>query len=123
MTIIEVITKVDAHKANTFTHDDKVAWLNELEQRIKQQIVDTHEGGENVSFTGYGEDTPDDTALIAPSPHDMMYEYWLEAKIDYANAEYDKYDNSYTMFNTAYTAFKNHYNRTHMPKGTSMRFF
>lgn len=123
MKIIEAINKIDEQKRNTYTQDEKLAWLNRLEWMIKLDIVDTHEGGESVTFTGYNSDTPVTTELIASAPHDEVYLRWLEAQIDYTNGEMGKYDNSYAMFNTAYTAFSSYYNRTHMPKSTSLKFF
>ena len=47
----------------------------------------------------------------------------MEAKIDYYNGEYDKYNNAMEMFYTAYEGFQRHYNRTHMPKGKKFKFF
>ena len=123
MTIIEMITDVDAMKPNGYEQIYKIQWLSQLDSRIKQDIIDTHEGGEDVSFSGYNADTPLDTKLLVQSPHDEVYRYWLEAQIDYANGEYTKYNNSMAMFNTAYSAFERYYNRTHMPIGKSVKFF
>lgn len=122
MTIIEAINKTDALKSNTYTQDEKIAWLNNLEWRIKQEVIDTHEGGENVTFTGYDGDTDVTTKLIAEAPHDEVYLRWLQAQIDYYNGEINKYNLSITMFNTAYDGFRNYYNRTHMPLAAGKRF-
>ena len=123
MTIIEMITDVDAMKPNGYEQIYKIQWLSQLDSRIKQDIIDTHEGGEGVSFSEYNAETPLDTKLLAQSPYDEVYRYWLEAQIDYANGEYTKYNNSMAMFNTAYSAFERYYNRTHMPKGKELKFF
>ena len=123
MTIIELITDVDALKPNGYEQDYKVQWLSQVDGRVKQDIIDTHEGGENVSFSGYDDTTPLDTKLLVPKPYDELYRYWLEAQIDYANGEYTKYNNSMAMFNEAYSAFERYYNRTHMPKGKELKFF
>lgn len=122
MTIIEAINKTDALKSNTYTQDEKIAWLNNLEWRIKQEVIDTHEGGKNVTFTGYDGDSDVTTKLIAEAPHDEVYLLWLQAQIDYYNGEIKKYNLSITMFNTAYDGFCNYYNRTHMPLATGKRF-
>ena len=123
MTIIEQITDVDALKPNGYEQAYKVQWLSQLDLRVKQEIIDTHEGGEDVSFSGYNDDTPIDTELLIPHPYDEVYRFWLEAQIDYANGEYPKYNNSMAMFNTAYSAYERYYNRTHMPKGNKLKFF
>ena len=124
MTIEQAIAKIDRLKPNTYTDMDKLEWLNELDGRIKAEIVDTHEDEDEVFYFGYNEDTdPETTTLIVPSPYDDMYIKWLESKIDYANAEYAKYNNSSTAFNNAYQAFERYYNRQHMPKTTHLKFF
>ena len=123
MTIIEIITDVDALKPNGLGQPYKVQWLSQLDARIKHDIIDTHDGGEDVSFSGYNAETPIGTELLVPHPYDDVYRYWLEAQIDYVNGEYTKYNNSMSMFNEAYSAYERHYNRTHMPKGNSLKFF
>lgn len=124
MTIEQAIAKIDTLKPNTYTEMDKLEWLNELDGRIKAEIVDTHEDADEVSYFGYNEDTDlEMTTLIVPSPYDDIYIKWLESKIDYANAEYAKYNNSSTAFNNAYQAFERYYNRQHMPKTTHLKFF
>lgn len=123
MTIIEMITDVDAMKPNGYEQIYKIQWLSHLDGRIKNEIIDTHEGGEDVSFAGYNAETPLDTELIVPHPYDDVYRYWLEAQIDYANGEYAKYNNSMSMFNEAYSAYNRYYHKTHMPKGKNIKFF
>lgn len=123
MKIIEAINRTDSTKHNAYTQSEKVAWLSTLDSMVKRLVIDTHNDGEDITFTGYDSDVDPETELLIPAPFDDAYLHWLEAKIDYANGEYSKYNNSIDMFNTAWTAYQNHYNRTHMPKGKSMKFF
>ena len=123
MTIEQAIAKINSIKPNTYTDMDKLEWLNELDGRIKAEIVDTHEDEGDVYFFGYNEDTDFETELIVPSPYDDVYIKWLESKIDYANNEYAKYNNTSTAFNNAYQAFERYYNRQHMPKAKHLKFF
>ncbi len=123
MTINEAINKTDALKPNNFSIEDKIGWLSTLDYTVMREMIDTHEGGEDIVFEGYTEDTDLDTELLAPAPYDEMYLRWLEAQIDYANNEFGKYNNAITMFNTAYGAYNNYYNRTHMPKGKQRKYF
>ena len=123
MTIIEAINKVDSLKPNGYTQSDKVGWLSVLDGAIKRSVIDTHEDGESITFNGYTDETPLDTELIAHAPYDDMYISWLEAKIDYFNGEYAKYNNSITRYNDTYAAYSNDYNRNHMPKGASIKYF
>lgn len=122
MTIIEAINRIDALKPNTYAEREKVFWLSLIDETIKREIIDTHEGAEAVTFTGYDEDTDMNTVLLAPSPYDELYLYWLESKIDYYNGETGKFNNSITMFNHMYEAYERFYNREHMPLKRNRRF-
>ena len=122
MTIIEAINKIDALKSNIYPQEDKVDWLSRLDCMIKKQIIDTHQGADDVSFTGYDDNTDLHTVLLVPTPYDEIYLRWLEAQIDYHNGEIKKYNVAITMFNTAYEGFERYYNRTHMPIASGSRF-
>lgn len=118
MTVMEAINHVDAVKPNGYRQSEKIRWLSYLDGIIKKEIIDTHEGGEKVSFSGYTDNSLM-TELLVPAPYDDIYIKWLEAQIDYANGEYGKYNNSITMYNNAYMAFAKAYNREHLPKNTA----
>lgn len=122
MTILECITQVDTLKSNTFSVTEKIRWLNELDGRIKTELVDTHEGGCDCQFVGYTE-ADDQAELIAMAPHDSIYIRWLEAQIDYYNGDLRRYSNSIIMFNETYAEFASWYNRTHRPKTAKMIYF
>ena len=122
MKISEAINQLDELKHNTYTQSNKVQWLSRLDAMVKKQIIDTHEG-EEVAFSGYDDSTDMNTELLIPAPFDEVYLRWMEAQIDYHNGEYGKYNNSMELFNTSYNAYQNEYNRTHMPKGKSIRYF
>lgn len=123
MTIIEAINKIDSLKPNSYTQEDKIKWLSILDGIIKKEIIDTHEGGEDVTFEGYEPDTEVTTVLLVPSPYDDVYVKWLEAQIDYTNGDTAKYNNSMAMYNTAYSSFERYYNRNYMHKSTSIKYF
>ena len=123
MTINEAITRVDSLKPNGYEQSDKIAWLSLVDRMVKNNIIDTHESGEDITFTGYNDDTSLDTELIVQAPYDEMYVSWLFSKIDYYNGEYRKYNNNITRFNDTFSAYTNHYNRTHMPKGKKIKYF
>ena len=123
MKIIEAINRIDSLKHNTYTQNEKVAWLSRLDSMVKRLIIDTHEDGDDITFTGYDDTTDPETELLVPAPFDEMYLRWLEAQIDYTNGEYDKYNNSVLMYQAAYDGYANYYNRNHMPKGKKIKFF
>lgn len=77
----------------------------------------------DIMFNGYNETTPLDTELIVKAPYDRIYKSWLESRIDYANGDYARYNNSVTVFNTDYLSFQRAYNRKNMPKGSKIKFF
>lgn len=124
MTISEALAKVNQLKPNVFGQVEKIGWLSTCEWNIKREIIDTHEGYETVDYTGYDENTPPDTRMIASAPYDELYIRWLEAQIDYANGEIGKYNNSMSLYNEAVSSFRNYYNRVHKPlQKNSMKFF
>lgn len=123
MKIIEAINQIDSQKPNTYSYNEKLSWLSRLDAMVKRLIIDTHEGGDGVSFTGYDDSTDQDTEMLVPAPFDEMYIRWLEAQIDYANEEYDRYNNAVLMYQTAYDGFSAWYNRNHMPISKSIQYF
>lgn len=123
MTLIEAINMVDALKPNAYTQSEKIEWLSTLDGMVKRFVIDTHEGGEGIVFNGYDDETPLDTVLLVKAPYEDIYIAWLESKIDYHNGEYVKYNNSITRYNDIYQGYCNDYNRTHMPKGSKIKYF
>lgn len=122
MTIHNAINSIDELMHNTYTQENKVTWLSRVDTMVKKLVIDTHEGGEDVSFSGYNEDTDLETVLLIPEPFDEAYLRWMEAQIHYHNGEYDKYNNAVVMFNTAFDAYKSDYTRNHMPLQSEKRF-
>lgn len=117
MTINKIIDLVDAQKPNAYEEKTKIAWLDKLDRTAFQEIISTHEEGDE-SFEGYDEDTDGETELLIPDEYQNVYLYWMYAMIDFANQEIQRYTNSMIMFNNEYAQFGNWYNRTHMPKQT-----
>lgn len=122
MVLDKLLTRIDQQKPNAYTRQEKIAWVNDLDGMVKTKVIDTHEDGEDVSFTEYTDESGD-AELLIPAPFDSIYLYWLEAKIDYANAEYGKYNNSMGMYNTMWSEFTRWYNRKHLPKAESFVYF
>ena len=123
MTIIEAINRIDGLKPNIYSQSEKVRWLSQLDGLVKNDIIDTHEGSDAITFNGYDDETSIDTVLIIPSPYEDVYIHYLEMKIDYSNGETIKYNNSAMMYNNAYSSFEKWYNRTHMPKQVGFNYF
>ena len=101
MTIFDVINRIDAIKPNSYTQLEKIRALSTLDGIIKNSIIDTHEGSEDVVFGGYTQETNLTTELLVPAPYDDIYLRWLEMQIDYANGEYGKFWNNQDWYSTA----------------------
>lgn len=123
MTIIEAINRIDGLKPNIYSQSEKVRWLSQLDGFVKNDIIDTHEGSDAITFSGYDDETSIDTVLLIPSPYEDVYIHYLEMKIDYSNGETIKYNNSAMMYNNAYSSFEKWYNRTNMPKQNGFDYF
>ena len=118
MTIMEALNRIDTLKPNTYSNPEKIKWLSILDGMIKTEIIDTHEGGEDVIFEEYAEDGDLTKPLLVPAPYDDIYIHWLSAQIDYTNGEYGKYNNSKLAYNSSLMAFSQHYNGKNKPKGS-----
>lgn len=121
MTLIECINRINILKPNTYSQEEKIKWLSNIDGIIKKEIIDTHEGGDGVVFNGYDEFTPLTTELLVSAPYDDIYLRWLEAQIDYANGEYARYNNVVRAYNDAYSVYFRYYNRIHMPLGKKLK--
>ena len=111
MKAFNVIAKADEFKPNTWSEEDKLKWLGELEQTIYQDIVLTHDNPHNIEYNR----TDRDSILIAPDRFSDMYIMWLLAKIDFNNGDITRYNNDNIVFNQQYVEFQNWWNRTYMP--------
>ena len=114
MTISAAIAACDRMRPNTFAYGEKEAWLRELEARIREEIVRTHEGAE-AFLAGRAQEGED--ALLASSPHESLYLFYLLARIDLMNGETARDNESAALFNAQYDAFSAAYNRAHRPRG------
>ena len=124
MTVIQAITRADGLKSNDFEQIEKIGWLSELDHKIYEEIIKTHEGDGGVFFVPYGAETnADTTVLLAADAYAELYVMWLIAKIDLHNAEIGRYNNDILEFNALYQAYERWYNRTHAPKTAKIRFY
>lgn len=113
MTIFEALERVDGLKFNTYSREEKIRWLAEVEGNIACQILHQDQ------FV-FDADTPEETMLLAPAPFDNIYLRWLEAQIDYHNGEYEKFNASILLYNSAWEALANYIQRN--ARGKNCRF-
>lgn len=114
MTLSQVIQTVDEVKPNAFSSETKTTWLNEVEGMVQTQVLLWAQ----EEIISYAYDTDKDVELLVKSPHDKLYPAYLEARIDYANGEYNKYQNTMQMFNEFFGEFMRWFTLTYRPADT-----
>ena len=111
MTPNKAIEIVDSLKPNSYSEEDKLRWINELDGMVQRLVIQTDE----IKQYSYPEDM--DKELLIPAPFDDVYTLFLEAKIDYHNREYANYNNSAMMFESQFSEYKKAYIREHPVRG------
>ena len=114
MTIDKCIKAVDEIKPNAFSNETKTEWLNEVEGMVQTEIFLFHP----VDLVQYSYESDKNTEMLVDPPHDKLYRSFLEAKIDYANGEYEKYQNSMQMFNSFWGEFLRWFALVYRPADT-----
>jgi hypothetical protein len=74
---------------------------------IQTEIIEIPE--DDVVIYNWDSDSGKD--LLVKHPYMDLYEYYLEAMIDYYNKEISNYENSMAMFNNTYEEFSSYYKR------------
>ena len=110
-TVSSVITRVDDIKPNAFSNETKTQWLNEVEGMVQTEVFLW--ASEQIITYDYA--TNADTELLVQPPHDKLYWAYLTAMIDFANGEYNKYQNSMEMYNEYYRNFVRWFANTYKP--------
>lgn len=110
MTPNKAIEIIDSLRPNSYSEEDKLRWINELDGMVQRLVFQNDE----IIQYQYSDDM--DRELMIPAPFDDSYTLFLEAKIDYYNREYANYNNSATMFEAQFAEFKKAYIREHPAK-------
>ena len=116
MTINEAITLADDMKPNMMKTAVKVRFINEIEGKIHAEILMKHEHTDAEEVCPhYDNNTDPGTELLVKAPYDMLYVYWIMARIDQLNQEMDKFNDDYALFDNAWNNFGDYWIREHMP--------
>ena len=116
MTIAEAIELVDKFKPNSRSDEEKIAWLNDIDTIIKEEIINTHEDFDDYPFTGYNENTPQTTELLLPRRFGKeIYRYYIELQIDIINKESSRFNNAAALYQSAMQEFEFYWHKRHMP--------
>lgn len=110
-TIRNIISYVDAIKPNAFDEGVKVQWVNEVEGYIQTEVMMLA----LADTVQYDPDVHMDTVLLVKPPHDKLYSLYLCALVDFANGEYDKYNNTMQMYNKFLGEYIKWYTRVFHP--------
>lgn len=111
MTPNKAIEIIDRLKPNSYTDEDKLRWINELDGTVQLKVFQQNE----VTPYAYPDDM--DKELLITAPYEDVYITFLESKIDYYNREYGNYNNSATMFDSQFSEYKKAYIREHTARG------
>ena len=103
MKIKDAIAWADEVKPNAFTERVKFEWLNALEGKIAADVFLLAPAEVRTLHYVYPEDL--ETELLVGPPNDDIYTLYLQAKIDEANGEYNKYSNTMQIYNEYYGTF------------------
>lgn len=127
MQLREMFDRVDETLANDLSAKLKLAWLNDVERLVKEEVFGTHimpkhDAEKAAAFDGYTEETPNDTELLVQDPYSVLYVYYLEAQIARANGDVTQQQDATTLFDNMYLTYRRFINRTCMPK-TQVRAF
>ena len=111
MTIQEAITYANAVKPNAFDNDTLTRWLNEVEGMVQTQALLLRT--EAIITYTYEKDA--NTTMLVRPPHDKLYPAYLEARIDFANGEYERCPNTMQLFNSFFKEFMRWYAANYNP--------
>lgn len=70
----------------------------------------------------YTNETDTSTELLVESPYDDVYPFYLAAKIDLINQEFDLYSNNQALYNNAYQTYVDYVHRTYPPRARRTRW-
>ena len=116
MKIGELIAYVTAVKGREFPPEVYDVWLNEVEGLVQTRVhLIPDEAVVRLVRDAEDPEAFNETVLSAPFPYDKLYAPYIEAKIDFANGEYDRYENSMAMFDQFFTEYMAHYAQVYRP--------
>lgn len=107
MTVEKAITLASDIKPHAFSEATLIQWLNEAEGHIMTEVLRVHP----EAARRYETETDSTKILTVPPPFDKLYSAYLTAMIDFANGEYDKFQNSREIYNAAVDEYAKWYIR------------
>lgn len=105
----------DINSVKPITKEKFLKWLNEAETLLYQKVF-SMAADTDFDLPIYDNEVSE-TVLLVPVPYDDIYLFFIYAKIDSFNQEWDSYNNNITLYNNLYDGFAIYYRRNHIPKG------
>ena len=118
MTVESICGLVDIKEPNSYSTDEKVAWLSNLDGKIFEEVIKKYAeyDPDEDTFTPYTSSTYSTDTLLIDAPYgEDIYVHYLIAMIAQGNGETSRYNQQIALYNTAYSQWWNHYNTTHHP--------
>ena len=116
MTLADLIAYVDQIRPNAFDKDVETGWVNEIEHKIFDQIINKAVGNTAVDPTPYLYDENGEAELLVDDAHKDVYVTYLLAQMDFANMELDRYSADAAMHQAAWQEYAAEYRRNHLPR-------
>ena len=118
MQLGQLIVMVDTSKPNHYDKDIKTQWINEIEFKVIDQILNKAIGN-NIEYKPYKYDEDSEKELLIPEQFIDVYVNYLSAKIDFLNAEFERYNSNAALFQASFDDFAAWYRRKNLPKPAS----
>lgn len=115
MTLSELISVVDQLRPSHYDKDQVTGWVNEVESKAVREVINMAEGGEDI-FVPYLYDEHSENVLRIPDDHQDVYITYILAKMDFFNAEYDRYNADASLYEAAWQDYAADYRRRNRPK-------
>ncbi len=115
MTVNGLLEAVTALRGQQYGTHEMVAWLNEIEGKAVEDVINRAEGyDEPFRMIVYEEDG--ERELSIPDRFRDVYINYMLAKVDFFNQETERYNNDVLLYNAAWEDYAAWFIRTHMPK-------
>jgi len=118
MKIRKALEKIKNMKPSQYTDDVMIDWLSALDGQVWETVLRRY--GVPAPVLPYRQQMLERELLI-PFPHDEVYIAYLGAKIDYHNAEFERYNNGMMLFNAQLQEFYDAFTRTHRAAPVSVK--
>lgn len=115
MRLAEVISKAENLRPSEYDKTELTGWLNEVEFMAVDQVINKA-SGYDIRYRMYDYELDAETELLIPDQFINTYVTYIFSKIDYNNAEIERYNLDAAAFEAEWQAYAAWFRREHMPK-------